>query len=113
MGKLEKYQELIIAYLTEYANTVRPVNLQGVANRVIIDKNNNSFQLVRIGWNGQKHIFNVVLHFDIIDDKVWLQRNNTDRDVVDTLIEKGMERHDIVLGFQPPFARGHFGFAAA
>jgi XisI protein len=113
MDKLKKYQDLIVEYLTEYAQTVKPANLQGIDSRVIIDKENNSFQLVRIGWNGKQHIFNVVIHFDIINGKVWFQRNNTDREIVDVLIEQGMERQDIVLGFQPPFARGYMGFAVA
>ena len=113
MDKIKRYQDLIIGYLTEYAQTVKPMNLKEVENRVVADREGNSFQLVRIGWNGQKHIFNVVLHLDIIKDKVWLQCNNTDREVLDVLIEQGMERQDIVLGFQPPFARGFLGFAAA
>ena len=113
MDKIKIYQDLIINYLTEYAQTVNPVNLNGVQTRVLVDKDNKSFQLVRIGWNGKHHVFNVVLHFDIINGKVWFQCNNTDSDVVDVLMEQGMERQDIVLGFQPPFARGYMGFAAA
>lgn len=113
MDKVKKYQKIIIDYLTEYASTVKPFNLQGVESSVIVDKKSNSYQLLRKGWNGQRNIFNVVLHFDIIDGKVWFQCNNTDRDVVDVLIEQGMERQDIVLGFQPPFARGALGFANA
>ncbi len=113
MDKIKKYQDLIINYLNEYAQTIKPTNLKEVENRVIADRESNSFQLVRIGWNGKQHVFNVVLHFDIINGKVWLQRNNTEREVVDTLIAQGMERQDIVLGFQPPFARGFLGFAAA
>lgn len=113
MDKIKKYQDLIINYLNEYAQTIKPTNLKEVENRVIADRESNSFQLVRIGWNGKQHVFNVVLHFDIINGKVWLQRNNTEREVVDTLIAQGMEREDIVLGFQPPFARGFLGFAAA
>ncbi|NJN35232.1 MAG: hypothetical protein HC817_14275 [Saprospiraceae bacterium] len=81
--------------MTDYAQTVKPVNLKDVQNRVIADREGNSFQLVRIGWNGKKHIFNVVLHFDIIQDKVWFQCNNTDREVVDELMEKVW--HDRIL----------------
>lgn len=95
MDKIEKYQNLIVNYLTDYAQTVKPVNLKDVQNRVIADREGNSFQLVRIGWNGKKHIFNVVLHFDIIQDKVWFQCNNTDREVVDELMEKVW--HDRIL----------------
>ena len=113
MDKITKYQDIITDYLQNYANTVKPVNLTGVESRVIADTKSNSFQLIRIGWNGKQHIFNVVLHFDIINQKVWFQCNNTDRDVVDELMEKGVEQQDIVLGFQPPYARGYLGFAEA
>jgi hypothetical protein len=113
MDKVTKYQNILKAYLEEYAATVKPVNLQGVESKVITDIKNNNFQLVRIGWNGKQHIFNVVLHFDIINSKIWFQCNNTDRDVVDELMEQGVEKTDIVLGFQPPYARGFLGFATA
>lgn len=113
MDKVTKYQQIVRAYLEEYANTVKPINLQGVESKVIADTQMNSFQLVRIGWNGKQNIFNVVLHFDIINSKIWMQCNNTDREVVDVLMEQGVEKQDIVLGFVPPEARGYLGFAEA
>jgi hypothetical protein len=45
--------------------------------------------------------------------KIWIQCNNTEREIVDELMEKGVERQDIVLGFIPPYARIHSGFAVA
>jgi hypothetical protein len=114
MGKIEKYQDILIDYLSEYARNSRPVNLPDVEAKVVSDKETNSFQFLRIGWQGDRFIFSVVFHFDIKPNgKVWLQINNTEREVVDVLMEKGILKEDIVLGFQPPYARTLLGFAAA
>ena len=112
MDKLKKYQDIIIAYLEEYAK-IQPANLPDVEAKVISDRESNHFQLVRIGWQGEQYVFTVVFHFDILDGKVWFQRNITERDVVDELMERGIPKEDIVLGFRPPYARPFTGFAVA
>ena len=112
MDKVKKYQDIIVKYLENYARHSRPANLPDVETKVVADRENNSFQLLRIGWQGNQYIFAIVFHFDIKDGKVWFQINNTEREVVDELVEMGVSREDIVLGFQPPYARPHTGFAA-
>ena len=42
-----------------------------------------------------------------------MQCNNTEREVVDELMANGVTAQEIVLGFVPPYARTHTGFAAA
>ncbi|MCO6489857.1 MAG: XisI protein [Phaeodactylibacter sp.] len=112
MDKVEKYQEAIIDFLEEKAR-LRPVNLKNVENQIIIDKENRHYQLLSIGWDDNKFNFHAVFHFDIRDGKVWIQRNDTEVMVADELIERGVAREDIVLGFQPPYARPYTGFATA
>lgn len=112
MDKIKKYQDLIIAYLQDYAK-IKPVNQPDVESKVIADRENNHFQLLRIGFQEGQYIFTVVFHFDIIDGKIWFQRNITEREVVDTFMEQGVPKEDIVLGFRPPYARPYTGFAVA
>ncbi len=112
MGKLKKYQDILIDYLKEYSK-IKPANLPDIDSHAIIDRENNHFQLLQLGWQGEDYIFTVVLHFDIKDGKIWFQRNITDRDVVDKLMEMGVERQDIVLGFRYPKIRPYTGFAEA
>ena len=111
MDKIKKYQDIIVNYLEDYAK-IKPANLPDVDSYVIADREKNHFQLLQTGWQDSKFIFTVILHFDIKDGKVWFQRNITERDVVDVLMEKGIAREDIVLGFRPPYARSQSGFAA-
>lgn len=112
MDKIKRYQKIIIDYLKEYAK-VKPSNLPNIESRVIIDKKNNHFQLLDWGWQDNEYIFTVVFHFDIINDKVWFQRNITEREVVDVFMEKGIPKEDIVLGFRSPKIRPYTGFATA
>ena len=44
----------------------------------------------------------------------YCQSSGTDLKVGESLLERGILRHDMVIGFQPPFARTHMeGFAVA
>ena len=44
---------------------------------------------------------------------MWIQQNWTDIEIADEFVEKGIPATDIVLGFQPPYARPYSGFAVA
>ena len=111
MDKVKNYQEAIIGLLNEYALFLGKSNIKPT---VIVDRENNHFQLVKIGWDSLQHYtFGVLFHFDIINGKIWLQLNNTEFYIADELIERGVPKSDIVLGFQPPTVRQQKGFALA
>jgi hypothetical protein len=57
MNKIKKYQKILIDYLEDYAKGGNPVNLTNADAHVIVDKKNNHFQFLRIGWQGQYYIF--------------------------------------------------------
>ncbi len=114
MDKIKKYQDAIVKFLHFYnaeSGGNRPDAI--VKRRVLIDRENNSFQLLANGWNGSHYIFSPMFHFDIIGGKVWMQCNNTEWEAVDFLMEHGVARQDIVLGFVPPMGRVASGFAVA
>jgi hypothetical protein len=105
MDKVKNYQKIISDFLTDYAKDARLSNSKEVETRVVIDVLHNSFQLLYIGWQGTKYVFAPILHFDIINEKVWVQCNNTELEIDLILGEKGVPSSDIVLGFQPPYVR--------
>lgn len=112
MERIEKYQEIIIGYLQEYANTFTGAPAK-VENLVIVDKEHHHYLLLRVGWHRKKFIHFCLFHFDIKDEKVWIQQNETEELVGDELVSRGIRKEDIVLGFQPEHVRPHTGFAAA
>jgi XisI protein len=113
MDKIKKYQDVIIDFLNRYNSETGRSLENTVKRRVLIDREHNSFQLLSTGWRGGRYIFGPIFHFDIINGKIWMQCNNTEREVVDELMAAGVERSDIVLGFVPPAARHFLGFAEA
>jgi hypothetical protein len=113
MDKINHYQAVVIQFLHHYneetgGNSPR----RGTQRRILIDEKHRSYQLLAIGWHNQNYIFGPIFHFDIMDGKVWMQCNNTEWEAVDFLMEHGIERTDIVLGFVPPDVRPFTGFGA-
>jgi hypothetical protein len=60
---------------------------------------------------GKKRVYACVMHFDIKDDKIWIQCNFTDVDIAQELMELGIPREDIVLGFHPAYLRPYTDYA--
>jgi hypothetical protein len=111
MVKIKKYQKVILSILEAYAK-VRYENLNA-ENRLIADKENHRYQVVTIGWDGRKFVHDCPLHLDIIDGKIWVQRNMTDIDLDTIFAENGVPKTDIVLGFLSPKMREYSDYAVA
>ena len=56
-------------------------------------------------------MYGVVLHVDIIDGKIWVQQDGTEAGIANQLVELGVPKQDIVLGFDPPMMRDLTDFA--
>lgn len=108
---IDYYRTLIKKLITDYAEIMSPHN--GVKAVVILDDDRGHYQLLDIGWDGDKRIYNVVLHIELAGDKVWLQRNTTDQQIAEELVQAGIPRDAIVLGIHPPRVRQHTDFAVA
>jgi hypothetical protein len=110
MDKIIKYQKILRDTLEEYGNIKKNLN-PNVKSQIIIDDIHRHYQLLSVGWHNERFIYLVTFHFDIIGGKVWIQQNNTDVLIADELIEKGVLKTDIVLGFVPEKYRSYEGFA--
>ncbi len=109
MDKLEKYREIVQNILQEYAAV--PIANGDVKTQTIFDLKNNRYQVIDVGWNGDRRVYDCALHLDIIDGKIWVQQNMTEMQIGQVLVEKGVAQKDIVLGFQAPYVREYSGFA--
>lgn len=77
----------------------------------IFDEPHDRYQLVAIGWQGNRRVHGCVIHIDLKGEKVWIQHDSTDADIANTLVEMGIPAEHIVLGFQPEHYRQRTGFA--
>lgn len=90
MDKLNEYRNIIKNILTEYAQTRIPVNNPDPGYQLIFDEAHDSYLLYRTGWKEElKRIHFCVFHLDIKNDKIWVQEDATDYDVVGVLEEQG------------------------
>lgn len=112
MDKIEKYQQLILQFLKDYEEYWNGSN-DPVKHRIIADSERKSYQLIQIGWDMDNYYHSCVFHFDIINGKVWIQKNETDRVIARELIELGIPKNDIVLGLLPPIMRKDTEYAVA
>lgn len=69
--------------------------------------------MIDLGWNEHQRIYNCVIHLEIRDCKIWIQRNQTDRAIADVLISMGIAKQDIILGLQSPYIREYTGLGVA
>ncbi len=112
MDKITKYQNILCDLLNEFGSIKKRLT-PDVKSQLIIDKENNHYQLVSVGWHNAQFVYLVAFHFDIINEKIWIQQNNTDCLIADELVERGVLPQDIVLGFVSERAREQSGFAMA
>lgn len=110
MDKVKSYQNIIVTLLEEYA-AIPPSYPTMLRDELIIDTQRNHFQLLTVGWEDDQFVHEAIFHLDIIDGKVWIQQNNSEAKLTDELIERGVLKSDIVLGFQHPAMRAYSGFA--
>jgi hypothetical protein len=111
MDKLNRYRNIVTQLINEYASWF-PRN-GDVRTEIVIDQGGDHYELLRIGWKDERRIHHSTIHLDIIDGKVWIQHDATNRPVADALLEAGVPHEDIVLAFHPPEVRRYTEFAAA
>jgi hypothetical protein len=111
MDKLERYRICIQTLLEKYSQFQS--RNEEVESALFFDPIRDHYQLMRVGWKGLERVYYTVLHFDIKDEKIWLQHNATDIDIGQELVEMGILKEDIVLGLHPSYKRPYTGYGVA
>jgi hypothetical protein len=111
MDQVNRYREILRQIVTQYAGWGG--SRADIRNEAVIATDHDHYEVMSVGWQGRHRVHGSVLHLDIIDGKVWIQHDGTNRPVADELLAAGIPREDIVLGFQPPDLRKYTDFAEA
>jgi hypothetical protein len=109
MDSLEKMREVIIDSLRYYANLRYAT---GEINRLlIIDKDSDNYLILLEGWDNRERVHGCLLHLQIINDKIWIQRDGTEDGIATDLLAAGIPKDKIVLAFKPEHIRPYTEFA--
>jgi hypothetical protein len=112
MDKIEKYRKIIEDILRQRAATSL-ANVRGAEPHLVIDKEKDEFILLWVGWTGNHYKHGIMFHLQIKDKKIWIHEDRTDFDIAGRLVDAGIPKSDIVLGFVEPLIRETAGFAIA
>lgn len=113
MERLEQYRQAIRQLLTAHATLEQNNSNSDIECQLIFDTEHDHYQLLDIGWEEFKRVYNCFIHLDIKDGKIWIQRNMTERDLAQELVEMGIPKDDIVLGLHPLYKRPLTGYGVA
>ena len=111
MDRIKEYRQLIEKVLREYASV--PYAHGEVHTEVVLDEANDHYLLVNVGWRNGRRVHGSLVHIDIIDGKIWIQRDGTEQGIANELVEAGVPKDCIVLGFRAPEVRPYPEFAVA
>jgi hypothetical protein len=108
---IEQYRQYIQQLLSERAQRARiQSNAQEYEVQTIFDTEHDHYQLLYVGWRGNKRNFGCILHLDIKGGKIWIQHDGTEIGIANQLVEMGVPSQDIVLAFHEPAVRQLTGF---
>jgi XisI protein len=113
MDKIAFLQNSITSAMSEYADYLAGSNLPKVDYSLLTDDIHKRYQLLAVGWEKNERIYSVVFHADIINDHVWIQEDNTEDGFANLLLEKGVDKKDVVLAYYPDYHRQYTEFAVA
>ncbi|MEM8637285.1 MAG: XisI protein [Cyanobacteria bacterium P01_G01_bin.54] len=111
MAEVEQYRKLVCDFLL--AQCPPDEDHGEVESQLILDSERDRYLLIDMGWQDLKRIYACVIHLEIREGKIWIQRNMTETDIATALVESGIPKEDIILGLQPAYKRPYTGYGAA
>ncbi|NER49713.1 MAG: XisI protein [Symploca sp. SIO1A3] len=109
MDTIDFYRDTIQSLLTAYAAI--PIANGQIECYTVFDTKQDHYQVMNVGWDGYRRVYGCVLHLDIKGGKIWVEHNMTEMRVAQELVDLGVSKDNIVLGFQGPEMREYTGYA--
>ncbi|MEM8528540.1 MAG: element excision factor XisI family protein [Bacteroidota bacterium] len=57
------------------------------------------FIVLAVGWHEKKYVHDLWFHLELIEDKIWIFENNTDYQLGKALVQRGIDREDLVVAW--------------
>jgi hypothetical protein len=111
MGNIDTYRQIVEKILADYAKL--PYAYGDIQRKTIFNHETDTYLLLSVGWLSHKRVHTCLIHLDIIDGKIWIQRDGTEEGIATDLVRAGIPKEHIVLAFHEPEVRPYTGFAVA
>ena len=111
MDTITHYQQLLEQILSAHASI--PFAGRGqIQSKTVFQHETQCYLLFAIGWQQKKRVHDCLVHADIIDGKIWVQADGTEYGIANELVDAGIPKDHIVLGFHSHDVRQFTGFAS-
>lgn len=107
---LEQKRQLIQRGLTDYAKATYAYG--ELELQTVFDTVRDHYLLVLVGWHNRR-VHGCLVHIDLIDGKLWIQRDGSEYGMACYLNDEGIPKDQIVLAFKSPDVRPYTGYAVA
>ncbi len=112
MDLLEQYRAIIMEKLRAFTTLQYPYI--EITNKTVLDRDADRYLEMSEGWEQKvRQIHGCLIDIEIPNGKIWIQRDGTEYGFASDLIELGIPKEMIVLGFKDEEIRPYTGFASA
>lgn len=101
--EIEKCRELIKSIVEKHC--LCDSDDREVETQIAFDVDRDRYLMFHVGWRGERRVFGCVIHIEIREGKIWIQRDGTEVGIANELIAAGVPKSDIVLGYRSPYMR--------
>lgn len=112
MDSLDFYRQTIKNILRHYEQYQYANSL--AKKEVVFDEKNDRYLLLAFGREiDKKRVHGIIVHVEIIEEKIWIQYDGLEYGMANELVDAGIPKEKIVLGFKSPERRKYTEFAVA
>lgn len=104
-------RQIIEKVLADYAAI--PYAHGNVETQTVFDRASDHYLLMIVGHEGKRRVHGCLVHIDIVDNKILIQRDGTERGMAPDLARAGVAPERIVLAFHHAGPRPYSEFLAA
>lgn len=97
MGTRAADREVIEKVLSDYAAV--PYAHGNMVTQTVFDRASDHYLLMVVGRDGRRRMHACLVHIDLIDDKIWVQLDGTERGMAPALVRGGIAPERIILAF--------------
>ena len=109
MDEIENYRQIIERLLEPF--THRRYSNVDIINEAVFDRARDRYLIMQVGWGKQSgRIHGCLIHLDIIDGKIWIQRDGTEDGIGYDLEAAGVAKPHIIPAFYSEETRVHMGY---
>ncbi len=111
MDKIAHYRNVIKSILNQNVELVSQQPQSGVESLLAFDEEHDQYLWLTSGWQQRHRVHGVTLHVRLQNGKIWVEQDWTEDGIATDLVNAGVPREDIVLGFCDPEDRDMTEFA--